>query len=63
MEAVSDVISGVAVEHDGLDVRVKFADSRSKRSGDIRAAEFVMDNERRRTDPVAISRTSYIVFA
>ena len=37
----------MAVEYVGTDVRVKFGDSRSNRSQDIRAAHFVMDDERR----------------
>ena len=34
-EAVSDVISGVAVNYVGMDVREIFSDSRSNRSQDI----------------------------
>ena len=38
-------MSGVALEHIGVDVPVKFGDSRSNRSWDIRVALFVMDDE------------------
>ena len=48
-EVVSDLISGVAIEHDGVDVLVKFGDSRPSRSRDIRAAHFVMDDDERTT--------------
>ena len=44
-EVVSDVIFGVAVDYVGMDVRVKFADTRSNGSGYIRGADFV-SNER-----------------
>ena len=44
-EVVSDVISGVAVDQVGLDVRVKFGDSRSYGCQDIQGADFV-SNER-----------------
>ena len=47
-EKADDVISGVAVGHAGMDVHVKFCDSRSNSSRDIRAAQFVMDEWRRR---------------
>ena len=47
LEAVSGVISCVAVEQVGRDVSVKYGDFRSNRSRDIRAVQFVMDNERR----------------
>ena len=40
-EVVSDVISGVGVESVGMDVRVKFGDSRSHGFRDIRGAVFV----------------------
>ena len=35
LETASDVISGAAVEHVGMDITVKFGDSRSNGSGDI----------------------------
>ena len=38
-------MSGVAVEYVGVDVRLKFSDSWSNRSRDIRADHFVMDND------------------
>ena len=41
-EVVSDVISGMAAEQFGVDVPVKFGDSRSNRSRDARAAHVVM---------------------
>ena len=50
-EIVSDVISGVVVELVGADVRVKFGDSRTKRSRDIRAVQFVMDERTTTTTP------------
>ena len=36
-------MSGLTIEHDSMDVPVKFGDSRSNRSRDIRTADFVMD--------------------
>ena len=56
-EDAIDDISCVAEEHVAMDVPVKFSDSRSNHSRDIRAAHLVMDDERRRrrqTDPVII---------
>ena len=47
-EVVGHVISGVAAEQIGVYVLVKFGDSRSNHYRDIRAAHFVMDDERRR---------------
>ena len=41
---VGDIISGVAIEYVGLDAPVKFG-KRSKRSRDIRAAHFVIDDD------------------
>ena len=41
----SDVISGVAADYVGMDVHVKFGDSRSNGSRDIRGADFE-SNER-----------------
>ena len=55
----------MVVEYVCLDVRVKCGDSRSNRQV-IRAAHFVMDNERRRrqpTDAVAIGRNAIRHFA
>ena len=49
-EVVNDVISCVAVEFVGVDVRVTFGDSRSNGSPDIRLPHFVTD-ERLRTTP------------
>ena len=57
-EAVSDVISGAAVELDGVDVHVNIGEDGSNRSGDTGPAHLVMaDDERRRTDSVVIGRT------
>ena len=50
------ITCGVAAEYVGMDVRVKFGDSRSNCSRDIRAAQFVMDNDEHRTTN-QISRT------
>ena len=47
-EIVSDVISGLAVQHVGVDVYVKVGGSRSNRFRYIQTAHFVMDDERRR---------------
>ena len=47
-ELVSDVISGVAVEWVGMNVPIKFGDSRSNRLQDIRATHFVMNDDERR---------------
>ena len=44
LEVVSDVISGVVVDPTDMKVRVKFGDSRSNRSRDIRLPQ--MRNER-----------------
>ena len=38
-EVDSDVISGMVVDYFGMDVRVKFGDSRSNISRDIRGAD------------------------
>ena len=45
LEVDNDVISGVAVGNIGMDVHVKFGDSRSNGFRDIRGADFV-SNER-----------------
>ena len=44
-KVASGVTSGMAVEWVGMDVHMKFGDSRSKRSSDIRAAHFVIDDK------------------
>ena len=44
-EIDNDVISGVAVNNAGVDVPIKFGDSRSNGFPDIRGADFV-SNER-----------------
>ena len=49
-EVVSDIISGLAIEYVGLDVPVKFGDSRSNHSRYIRAAHFVIDERRTKAD-------------
>ena len=49
---IDDVISGVAVDNVGVDVRIKFGRSRSNRFRDIRGADFVSNeqtNERTKT--------------
>ena len=48
-ETAIGVISDVAVELVGMDVRSEFGDSRSNRSVDIQAAHCVMDDAGRRT--------------
>ena len=48
-DAASDVISDVIAQQVGVHVFVKFDDSSSKRSPDIRATHFIMVDERRRT--------------
>ena len=51
---VNDVISGVEVEQVGMDIGVKFSDSRQKRFRDIRLPHFVTDERRPQpSDPVA----------
>ena len=53
--AGDDVTFGLAVEYLDTDVGVKFGDSRSNRSRDIRVAHFVMDDDerqRRRTQVI-----------
>ena len=47
-ELVRDVIFNATVEKVGMDFRLKFGDSRSNHSSDIRVAHIVMDDERRR---------------
>ena len=42
-------MSGVAIENAGVDVPEKLGGSRSKRSQDIRASHFVMDERQRTT--------------
>ena len=43
-ELVSDVISGAVVDPTGVKIRVKFGDSRSNRSRDIRLPDFVTND-------------------
>ena len=59
LEVVTDVISDVDVEYVGMDVPVKFGDSRSIRSQDIRATHFVMDRRRLRTQVITQIKTPY----
>ena len=40
-EVYNDVISGEALDYVGVDVHVKFGESRSSRSRDIRGPDFV----------------------
>ena len=47
LEVASDVISGVPAGEVGLDVHVKFGDSRSNCSRAVRPVRFVMNNEQR----------------
>ena len=49
LKVVGNVISGLAVQKFGVDVRVKCGDCRSNCSRDIRAAHFVKDERRRWT--------------
>ena len=51
----NDVISGVAVDSAGVDIRIKFGDSRSNRFRDIRGADFV-SNERKLAYPNSAKR-------
>ena len=44
-EVPSDIISGVVVDPAGVKVRVKFGDSGSNRSRDIRLPHFVMNDD------------------
>ena len=48
-ESASNVVSDVDVVCVNVDVLVKFGDSRSNCSPDIRVAHFVMDNDERTT--------------
>ena len=50
-EVVSDVIYGVVVEPAGVKVRVKFGDSRSNSSRDIRLPHFVRPTTTTTTTP------------
>ena len=45
-EIGNDVISGMAVGNVGMDVPIKFGDSRSNRFRDIRGADFVISDFR-----------------
>ena len=45
-EVASDLISCMAVQYVGVDVCVKFGDSRSNRSQDIRLPHFVTEDNR-----------------
>ena len=47
-KVASDIISGVAIEEVGRDVRVKSSDSRSNCSRDVRVAQFLIDDDARR---------------
>ena len=58
-EEASDVISGVVVDPTSLDIHVKFGDSWSNRSQDIRLPHFVTDERRRLMDPAIISVKIY----
>ena len=49
LEVGNDVISGMAVANVGMDVPIKFSDSRSNSFRDIRRADFV-SNERTLTE-------------
>ena len=60
-EVGDDVISGLVVEHFGMDVTVKFGDSRSNGSRDIRGAGFVSNEHDRSLSDKA--ETSYRRFA
>ena len=51
-EAVSDIMSDKAAEYAGMSLFVNFGDSRLNRFRDIRAAHFVMDDRRQRTQVV-----------
>ena len=44
-EAASDVISGVDVEQVGMNVHIKFGESRSNRFRDIRLRQFVTNDD------------------
>ena len=61
LEVVSGTISIVALECVGFNVRVKFADVKPNRSGDIRAAHFVIDDERRRRMPNERRRRTQVI--
>ena len=49
-EVDSDVLSGVAVEYFGMDVREKFGDSRSNGSRDIQGTDFVSNERMKMTE-------------
>ena len=56
-EVDNDVISGSTVEHHGIDVCVKFGDSRSNGFRDIRGTDFE-SNERTVAKPIPIARNT-----
>ena len=55
-EEASDVVSGMAVQYVSVDVCVKYGDSRSNRSRDIRLPHFVTD-KRTTNDDTGVSRS------
>ena len=60
-EVDNDVISAVAIDYVGVDIPIKFGDSRSKRSRDIRRAGFV-SNERKNEHDKAYPNTAKRLF-
>ena len=60
-EGASDVISGAAVDHVGVDVHVKFGDSRSSSSQDIRVADFALNDRTNENDQSLSQRSKKII--
>ena len=52
LDVAHDLISGMAVDQGDADIRVKYGDSWSNRSQDIRAARFVVGDGQRTTSDV-----------
>ena len=58
LEIDNDVISGVAVDNVGVDVHIKFGDSRSNGFRDIRGADFVSNKRTNIKWPITIARNA-----
>ena len=57
-EKGNDVISGVAIDNVGVDVSIKFGDSKSNRFRDIRGADFVTYQRTNENKPIQIVRNA-----
>ena len=57
-EVDNDAISDVAVDNVGMDVHIKFADSRSNRFRDIREADLLSNERTSMAKPIPIARNA-----